>query len=199
MNQNVCFRHFVALRKFFNGHQMGHWPDTAINNCLINNCYYWDIPHSLWMAIKWYFEEAIYCQKQNLKRGNLVQRDETNFQTYHDMPSSLIPVSAPRKLVCPMIMLWMLLKIVSYYPSIPLWSSRVQVYHPSLCPETVGLFHTPAPLTTSYHKTKLQFLEIQSFDKKDRRSHRLRRSSFTIRMRLILSYLELFSTKAQSS
>ena len=49
MIQHVYFRHFVALRKFFNGHQMGHCPaDNAIKskNFLVNNCY-WHIPHSL--------------------------------------------------------------------------------------------------------------------------------------------------------
>ena len=64
------------------------------------------------------------------------------------------------------------------------WCWR-QVYHlPSrFMPETVGLFHTPAPLTTSYHK--LQFLEILSFDRRRgfdrhrRRSHRVRGNNLT--------------------
>ena len=47
-SKTMYFRHFVALRKFFYGRQMGHCPDNAIKNknYLLNNCY-WDIPHSL--------------------------------------------------------------------------------------------------------------------------------------------------------
>ena len=118
-----------------------------------------------------------------------------------NLRSSGFSSSHPRQFACSMIMLRMMMKMM-----FPLGAVVIQVYHPVLCPktvglfhddvdngagarviipvhhlpsrfmpETVGLFHTPAPLTTSYHK--LQFLEILSFDR--RRSHRVRGNSLT--------------------
>ena len=126
-----------------------------------------------------------------------------------NLRSSGFSSSHPRQFACSMIMLRMMMKMM-----FPLGAVVIQVYHPVLCPktvglfhddvdngagarviipvchlpsrfmpETVGLFHTPAPLTTSYHK--LQFLEILSFDRRRgfdrhrRRSHRVRGNNLT--------------------
>ena len=50
--------------------------------------------------------------------------------------------------------------------------------HPSLCPETVGLFHTPALLTTSYRSQQSRNAwKSRVFER--RRSHRPKRTSHT--------------------
>ena len=54
---------------------------------------------------------------------------------------------------------------------IPVYHPSIQVYIYCLSPETVGLFHTPAPgagPTTSYRSSKLQFLEILTFERRMR-------------------------------
>ena len=52
---------------------------------------------------------------------------------------------------------------------IPVYHPSIQVYIYCLSPETVGLFHTPASgPTTSYRSSKLQFLEILTFERRMR-------------------------------
>ena len=111
---------------------------------------------------------------------------------------SIHSVHVLKQLTCSMRMLRMMSRsppfgavvIPVYHPSIPVYHP----FHPGLCPETVGLFHTPAHLTTSYRSQPTSCNSWKSRVFERRRSHRPIRSNLTCGFsKSTLSYLELFS------